>query len=104
MFFVINGRSRACEMKDIIQLALYANKFRHIVVNKSEAWVKPELPDIFLVSGDKVVHGNDGISLVEEMLAKMAADKSRAARDQEALHGRPTARYVNPRARILAGS
>ena len=55
-----------------------------VVADELEIGVGEEMPDVVLAAGEEIVDADDVVALAEEALAEMAAQKSRAARDQDA--------------------
>ena len=71
-------------MQDVIDRARYVDKFRDIVLNDPESRGPREMAQVGGSAGDQVVDREHFPAAIEEVVAKVRPEKSRASRDYRA--------------------
>ena len=69
-------------MENIVQPSRYMNEPGYIMVVKFKFFQFEEVPDIFQVSGNKVVHADYMKTFFDKAVTKMRAQETRGACDQ----------------------
>ena len=83
---IIDGTCRRGEVQDEVQRFLDFNIPANVVIDEAETGIFLKLADIFVGAGGIVIHAQDLVPLIEKMLAKVRADKTRAAGNQISSH------------------
>lgn len=77
---VMDGRSRASEIKDFVDLDVKWKTY--VMPHQLEAWVREQMMHVTPSSGVEVIHTDDMIATLQKTLAEVRANKSGAARHQ----------------------
>ena len=80
-FQVVDRAGGRGEVEDVIHVARDEDVFRHVHADEAEALVPGEVLDVFRAAGDEVIQGDDPVSLLEQALDEVRAEKARAAGD-----------------------
>src|SRR5688572_23643569 len=91
-------------MQNVLQLSRYVNKGRDIMIVKFEISILEKVFDIFQISGDKVIHGDDVETLLKKPVAKMRTEKTSAPCNQYPFfsHEPPPCRCYSIRILVLS--
>ena len=90
-------------MEDRVEVPLDRYEPGDVVLDEVKPSIGFEVGDVAGVAGHEVVHGDDFVTFGEQPVAQVAAQESRAARDQDP-HDRPTPVYDQPAAFSSLGS
>ncbi len=75
------------------------------MADERETLVPREVRDVVRMARDEVVEPHHGMSVRKKAVAQVGAEEPRGSRDEHShSRPRPIERYVNPSARIFAGS
>src|SRR5207247_95072 len=105
-------KMRAIRVSTPWERAVHPEVLGHVVAHQAEPGPRLEGRDVLRRPGDEVVHADDLPALVQEELAEVGADETRATRDQRPHRGRqagstglrPIEWYSKPKRRIRSGS
>ena len=82
---VVDGGGRAREVEDAVERALEVDVVRDVVLHEHEV-AAGQVLDVRHVAGDQVVHADDGVAVVEQVLGEVRAEEAGGAGDESARH------------------
>ncbi len=83
---IVNRGSRTGEIEDPIDFNV--KRKRNVVTHRFEQGIAQQVSNVALAAGEVVVDAQDVMAVIDQLPAKMRADKPGAARNQN-LHRRP---------------
>ena len=76
---------RRCGAGEIVDLIdLKKNRMHHIVTNEFKIRVRQKMNDVVFLAGEKIIEADDIVALGDEAIAKVRAQKARAAGHENA--------------------
>src|SRR5690349_19853346 len=88
-FEIVNRTSWRCKMEYRIQGAVDIDVVCGVMFDKTKILISREMSNVTGIPRNQVIHCNDGVSLCEEAITQMRAEKTRATSDEYTHLNRP---------------
>jgi hypothetical protein len=77
---IVDGGGRASEIIDLVYLDI--ERERYVVADYLELWIRQEMFDVSLLTGEKIIDAQNLRAILEQKFAKMRAKKPGSACDE----------------------